>query len=116
MVQAEQDTRTVAPGQVEQTFPEPRLETDERSEINDFRLHEEQTLNSTGWVDQNAGTVHIPIERAMELTVQRGLPTNPKSGTAPSSPVNLAKQAAAKSDTSMQQSGTQPKQSKGKSQ
>jgi hypothetical protein len=53
MVQYQQDTRTVAPGTITQ-FPEPRLETDERSEINDFRYYEEETLNSYGWVDQNA--------------------------------------------------------------
>ena len=26
-----------------------------------------EQLNSYGWVDQQAGSVHIPIERAMEL-------------------------------------------------
>src|SRR5208282_5249649 len=32
------------------------------------------TLHSYGWVDEKAGTVRIPIERAMDLLVQRGLP------------------------------------------
>ena len=81
MVQYQQDTRTVAPGTITQ-FPEPRLETDERSEINDFRYYEEETLNSYGWVDQNAGIVHIPIDRAMQLIAQRGLPTIPQGDTA----------------------------------
>ena len=31
-------------------------------------------LNSYGWVDQKAGVVHIPIDRAMTLLLQRGLP------------------------------------------
>src|SRR5437016_2302362 len=39
------DTRTVAPGEIVK-FPQPRLETDERREINDFREQEEETLNS----------------------------------------------------------------------
>jgi hypothetical protein len=34
----------------------------------------QQQLQSYGWVDQQAGIVRIPIERAMELLVERGLP------------------------------------------
>lgn len=55
-------------------FPAPQLEINERTELNDVRLREENTLNSYGWVGQNAGTVHIPIDRAMDLLAQRGLP------------------------------------------
>jgi hypothetical protein len=93
------DTRIVSPGDITR-FPQPRLEDDERREINDFREQEEQTLNSYGWVDQQAGVVRIPIDRAMQLMAQRGLPTRPQSGTAPSSDVNMAKEAARRSDTS----------------
>jgi len=62
-------------------------------------LGEEQTLNSYGWVDQNAGVVHIPIAEAMKLVAQRGLPTRPAVGTVPLSPVNLARAAARAADT-----------------
>ena len=55
-------------------FPEPRLEENERTELKDFRLKEEEQLHSYGWVDEKAGTAHIPIERAMQLVAQRGLP------------------------------------------
>lgn len=55
-------------------FPSPQLEINERTELNDVRQREEDTLSTYGWVDQNAGTVHIPIERAMDLLAQRGLP------------------------------------------
>ena len=37
-------------------------------------MKEERTLYSYGWVDERAGIVRIPIERAMDLLVQRGLP------------------------------------------
>lgn len=104
MMQAEQDTREPdAPrtnAKIQREFPEPRLEDDERTELAPFRYKEEQTLNSYGWVDQNAGVARIPIERAMALIVQRGLPTAPQTGTVPLSPVNLAKAAAAAADTS----------------
>lgn len=114
--QSTTSTRTVEPGAVEKRFPEPRLETNERSEINDFRLGEEQTLNSYGWVDQNAGVARIPITKAIELIAQRGLPTKPAVGEVPQSPVNLANAAATASDTSNMPAKTPGKQKKGKQQ
>jgi hypothetical protein len=83
-----------------QRFPEPRLEENERTELNSFRYSEEQELNSYGWVDHSAGVAHIPIDQAMQLLAQRGLPTIPQTGTVPFSPVNLARAAAATADTS----------------
>ena len=93
-------TRNADPERVQQIFPEPRLETNERTELNDFRLGEEQKLNSYGWVDQSAGVAHIPITEAMKLVAARGLPTTPAVGKVPPSPVNLARAAAAAADTS----------------
>src|ERR1700686_839354 len=52
----------------------PMLETNERGQLRDFLMNEEDQLNSYGWVDENAGVAHIPIDRAMDLLVQRGLP------------------------------------------
>jgi hypothetical protein len=105
--QVDTNTRTVSPDEIKK-FPEPRLERNERVEINDFRLKEEQTLNSYGWVDEKAGVVRIPIERAMQLIAQRGLPTTPKAGTIPPSAVSVANQAAQRSDTSGTSSQTKP--------
>ena len=56
------------------TFPAPQLEVNERTELNGERLREEDTLSTYGWVDQSAGNVRIPIDRAMVLLAQRGLP------------------------------------------
>jgi hypothetical protein len=64
----------IVPDDAIMKFPEPRLEQNERLELRDFRTREEQTLNSYGWVDEKNGVVRIPIERAMQLTAQRGLP------------------------------------------
>jgi hypothetical protein len=93
------DTRTVEPGDVTK-FPQPRLESHETGEIDAFRLQEAQRLQSYGWVDQEAGVVRIPIDRAMELLAQRGLPTLPQAGKVPPSDVNMTKEAARRSDTS----------------
>ncbi len=55
-------------------FPAPRLQPDPPADLNKFREREEQILNSYGWVDQKAGTVHIPIERAIDMLANSGLP------------------------------------------
>ena len=57
------DTRTVEPGDITK-FPQPSLETRETVEIDAFRLQEAQTLHSYGWIDEQAGVVRIPIDRA----------------------------------------------------
>jgi len=99
LVQSEADTRNVPP-QAIQKFPQPRLEKNERVEINDFLLKEEQTLNSYGWVDQKDGVVRLPIDRAMQLIAQRGLPTTPRVGAVPPSEVNVVNEDARRADVS----------------
>jgi hypothetical protein len=84
---------------IKAAFPEPRLEEDEIHELRDFREAEEQKLYTYG-EDPSTGTLHIPIERAMQLIAQRGLPTQVKAGVTPASTVNTAQQAAEKADTS----------------
>ncbi len=57
---------------------EPRLQQFPRNELHDFRVEEDQQLHNYGWVDKNSGTVHIPIDAAMRLTLERGaLTTRP---------------------------------------
>lgn len=82
LVQPTVETRQVQPETILK-FPAPRLEQNERTELNDIRRNEEDQLYSYGWVDQQAGVVRIPIARAMQLIVQQGLPTEPESGTTP---------------------------------
>ena len=109
LTQVQTDTRTIQDQQIK-AFPEPRLEDNERTEINDTRYAEDERLNSAGWVDEKAGVVHIPIERAMELIAQRGLPTQPQAGTAPSSIVQTGRAAASKADTGGQKTKKGSKQ------
>jgi len=58
--------------------PEPRLQTNPREDLADLRRAEERVLDSYGWVDKDAGIVRIPIDDAMRLTVDRGLPARGK--------------------------------------
>jgi hypothetical protein len=69
-----EDTLHIPRGYPQTAFPSPRLEEDERSQLDGIRLRQDDELYSYGWVDEKAGAVHIPIERAMDLLAQRGLP------------------------------------------
>ena len=59
-------------------FPAPQLQPDPVTDLNKFRTMQEEQLNSYCWVDQKNGVAHIPIERAMEIVLQRGLPVRPQ--------------------------------------
>jgi hypothetical protein len=63
--------------------PEPRLQTHPIRDLRDLRAAEDATLTSYGWIDRQAGVVRIPIARAMELLVKRGLPVQPETGGQP---------------------------------
>jgi hypothetical protein len=54
--------------------PEPRLEVTPITDLQDMRAAEDKVLSSYGWIDQSHGVVRIPIDRAMDLLAQRGLP------------------------------------------
>jgi hypothetical protein len=54
--------------------PQPRLELTNGEMLSDLRAQEEQRLNNYTWIDQAAGAVSLPIDRAIELTLERGLP------------------------------------------
>ena len=60
--------------------PEPRLQTNPRGDLHDLRVHEETILSTYGWVDKNAGVVRIPIDRAIAITLERGLPSRRTGG------------------------------------
>ena len=55
-----------------------------RNELYTFRKDEGAHLESYGWESKAAGTVHIPIEEAMKLTVERGLPVQAVDAAQPS--------------------------------
>jgi len=66
----------IVDGRVESgsSAPVPPLLVDEPINLKNFRSHEDQMLTTYGWVDQNAGVVRLPIERAKDLLLERGLP------------------------------------------
>jgi len=58
-----------------QQFPTPRVQTDDgNQDVADLHAREDLLLEHYSWVDQSQGKVRIPIDRAIALLAQRGLP------------------------------------------
>jgi hypothetical protein len=54
--------------------PAPRLQTYPFDDVKGLRRDEARLLEQYSWVDKNAGTVRIPVSRAIELLAEKGLP------------------------------------------
>ena len=68
-----ENTRSVNP----EVFPEPRLQTNDVIDMDALLQSERQILYpAQPFADQN-GTIHLPINDAMKLIEQRGLPVRP---------------------------------------
>jgi hypothetical protein len=67
--------------QMTSTFPEPRLDIDDGNQATaDLHAREDLLLNNYSETAGAAGTIRIPISRAMEIIAQRGLPVNAQAG------------------------------------
>ncbi|MEW6733373.1 MAG: hypothetical protein AB1489_18745 [Acidobacteriota bacterium] len=79
--------RPVSPLAVERPSqpPTPRLQINPIKDLRNVRAAEEEIINSYGWVDRDKGVVRLPIERAIDLLVERGLPvrTTPAETASP---------------------------------
>jgi hypothetical protein len=74
------------PGAVPVLLPEPD------APMKEFRAEEDATLSSYGWAKdasgRKTGAVTIPVDRAIELTLERGLPADNKTALRPDAPVS----------------------------
>jgi len=59
--------------------PEPRLLTKPGADLAAMRAEEDQILGSYGWIDRERGVVRLPIDRAITLLAQKGLPMRAES-------------------------------------
>jgi hypothetical protein len=57
--------------------PEPRLQRHPAQEMRELRADEDRIMRQYAWIDPDKGIVRIPVERAMDLIAQRGLPVLP---------------------------------------
>jgi len=57
--------------------PGPRLQVHPEADLAAFRSQEDEILGGYGWVDKEKGVARIPIEEAMRLVAEQGLPRFP---------------------------------------
>ena len=79
--------------------PPPLLQTAPAQDLAQFRAQEDAVLASYGWMDKEQKVVRIPIEEAMKLVAERGLPVPvvspaPSPGAAKTGPPPAAKEGA----------------------
>ncbi len=58
--------------------PQPHLQVNPAQDLSTHRASKQRLLHEYAWVDRRAGKVRIPIDRAMELKLQRAKP--PRGG------------------------------------
>jgi hypothetical protein len=67
--------------------PPPRIQPNPGADMQSYRQSQQNLLNTYGWIDRQNGVVRMPIDRAMELLLERGLPTRsagtPENGAPP---------------------------------
>ena len=73
---------------VTRPMPTPSLQTQPFRDVYLLRDEEAKKLQSYGWVDQEGGVARIPIDKAMEVMMQRGFP----SRTDGADPLNVVTQ------------------------
>jgi hypothetical protein len=71
-----EDARDMPPGL--------RLQTDAPTDLDQYRKTQDKILAGYGWVDPKAGVVRIPVQRAMDLLLEKGYPSR---GSAPSAEI-----------------------------
>jgi hypothetical protein len=61
----------------------PRLVTSEPLALAEFRAQEDALLASYGWVEKDKGIARLPIDEAMRIVAERGLPKFPPPAPSP---------------------------------
>lgn len=65
----------LAAGQQDRLPPFPRFQENPQHELQQLRAKQKAQLEGYGWVNKEAGVARIPIEEAMKMVIERGLPT-----------------------------------------
>lgn len=68
--------------------PEPRLSIEPGKDLKTLESEEDAVLKTYGWIDREKGIVRIPIDRAIEILAERGLPVR-AAKSAPAADQNL---------------------------
>lgn len=94
--EAAEKARTPSRLIVETPIPGPRLQADPGRERLEIITRDRSRLDSYGWIDEKAGTAHIPIDRATAILAKSGLPKrgkvdqfHPRQGSSKTAPAEL---------------------------
>lgn len=60
--------------------PSPRLQSEPFGDLHELRSSEDHILTTYGWVDEAGGLARIPIDRAIDLVVEHGIPQSEPTG------------------------------------
>ena len=63
--------------------PAPRFQENPQQELQELRAKQKALLEGYGWVNKEAGVVHMPVERAKQLILESGLPATSAPDAAP---------------------------------
>jgi hypothetical protein len=94
-------------------FPAPRLQKDPAVDLARMREEERRRIDAYGWVDRETGIAFIPVERAMDILAQRGLPKVPAPAPVEGAPPNTFIPAATKREEPGQATRLPPAAKKG---
>ena len=66
--------------------PSPRIQALPHMELSDYCKAQQANVEGYGWVNHAQGTARIPIDRALDIVAQQGLPVRPATPGAPELP------------------------------
>ena len=68
-----QARREIQPTLVEapKRVPEPKLQVSPQDDLQELLRQENQILGTYGWIDRGTGTARVPIDRAMQLFLEK---------------------------------------------
>lgn len=73
-VRAERHDPKLSPLIGSQTPPDPRLQEKPADDLARMRAAENQALDRYRWIDKERGVVQLPIDRAVDLLLEQGMP------------------------------------------
>ena len=67
---------------IDEQPPGPKLEVNPGYYLRQHQQEVEERYEGYGWVDEGAGVAHIPVEEAIDLLVEQGLPARGEEAAA----------------------------------
>jgi hypothetical protein len=74
--------------------PPPRIQPNPGADMQGYFQSQQNLLNTYGWIDRQSRIVRLPIDRAMELLLERGLPARATGAAEKEPPAQKGNRAA----------------------